>query len=154
MRFARACAADQHQIASAGQEATAGEVVHQGFSEWITGPNGSGARTDHGPERIRGPNGSGARTDQGIGVLVKTNSSTSPASGFWGEWQLRNGQLVLHPPPHTIRIVWGPRLPPHTIRIVWGPRLPPHTIRIVWGPRGARLLLVELGGEQIADGDT
>ena len=37
VRLARACAADQHQIASAGQEATAGEVAHQGFPEWILG---------------------------------------------------------------------------------------------------------------------
>ena len=37
VRFARAGAADQHQIASTGQEATASEVAHQGFPEWIMG---------------------------------------------------------------------------------------------------------------------
>jgi len=37
VRLARACAADQHQIASAGQKAAAGEVAHQGFPEWIMG---------------------------------------------------------------------------------------------------------------------
>jgi hypothetical protein len=37
VRLARACAADQHQIALTGQEATASEVAHQGFPEWIMG---------------------------------------------------------------------------------------------------------------------
>ena len=60
-----------------------------------------------------------------MGVLVKANSSTSPALGLWGERQLGDGQLVLHPPACAIRIAWGPRC--------------------------ARLLLVDLGGEQIAD---
>jgi hypothetical protein len=74
VRLARACAADQHQIALTGQEATAGEVAHQGFVDRRAGE------------------------DELVDLL--------------GEWQLGDGQLVLH---------------------------------------RARLLLVDLGGEQIAD---
>ena len=37
VRLARACAADQHQIALTCQVATAGEVAHQGFVDWRVG---------------------------------------------------------------------------------------------------------------------
>ena len=78
-----------------------------------------------GSRRWRGRAPGFPRMDHGIGVLVKTSSSISPALGLSGERQLGDGQLVLHPPACAIRIAWEPRC--------------------------ARLLLVDLGGEQIAD---